>query len=78
MRSNGPSPASPLAAVGLAHEGIGDAERLEALPRLLGQRPVALDGDHPGRQPRHDRRREARARADLQHAVARLELAAPR
>ena len=45
MRSNGPSPASPLRAVGLAHEDIGDAERLEALPRLLGQRLVAVDGD---------------------------------
>src|SRR5215472_6125927 len=50
---------------------VVDPETGEALLRLLEQRPVALDGVDPPRQPREHRRLIAGARADLEHLVAR-------
>ena len=57
---------------------IAEAERLEALPRLLGQRLVAVERDDARRQPRHHGRGVAGAGADLEHAVARLDARARR
>ena len=74
MRSNGPSPGRPLPPSAWRTDDVGEAQLLEALPRLLDQRPVAVERDDAAAEPGHHGGGEARAGADLQHAVARLQL----
>ena len=74
MRSKGPSPGSPLEPSAWRTKALVMPSVSKRCSRLFGQRLVAVDGDHPGRQPRHHRGGESRAGADFQHAMAGFKL----
>ena len=61
-----------LGAVGEDDLGIGVAETLDPLARLVGQHLMALDGEHLAGDAAQHRRRVARAGADLEHRVGGL------
>ena len=62
-----------MRAVAQVHLGIDQTQPRQALARGPGQGVVALDRVDPGGQPRQHGGGVARARADLQHAILRLD-----
>ena len=74
MRSKSPAPAGMSKPSPSITSTLSIAELLEPGPGAVGQRPVALDGQHVPAQPRQDRGLVAGAGADLEHLVVLLQL----